>query len=213
MREWRHASCLVRAAMFKQRLSLAVLVLSAAACGVPACAPATPPAESQELSEDPVAAGEGLSGAVPVGTQLKTTGNVNLRSGPSTSNSVLHVVAKGSQVTVAASTPKNGFYQVKHGGTLGWCAGSYLEPTGSASGALPVGTVLSATGDVNLRSGPSTSNGVIDVVSAGAKVTLVASAAQNGFYNVDYSGKVGWSSSKYFSVSSTGTGGSGGSGG
>jgi len=199
--------------MSTPKLTFAFSFLCAVACAVPACAPATPPAESMELSEDPVASGEGLSGSIPVGTELQATGNVNLRSGPSTSNGVLYTVPKGSLVTVVTSSPKNGFYQIKHAGSVGWSAGSYLEPASGASGAFPAGSTLVATSDVNLRSGPSTSNSVIDVVGAGAKVTLVASQAQNGFYNVDYGGKKGWSSSKYYSVSSTGSGGSGGSGG
>ncbi|MBX3127450.1 MAG: SH3 domain-containing protein [Polyangiaceae bacterium] len=181
--------------------------------GVGACAPATAPIESEELTEDTEAVGEGLTGPVAVGSTLKTTGNVNLRTGASTSHSIIRVVPKGSTVTVAASNPSNGFYQVKHNGTLGHLHGNYLEPTGGSSGSLPTGTTLTATANVNLRSGPSTSYSVHTVVPAGAQVALLSPNPNNGFYNVQYSGYSGWSSSKYYTTSGGGGGGSGGSGG
>jgi uncharacterized protein YraI len=180
----------------------------------PACQPAAAPTdESSDLTEDPVAIGEGLTGSVPVGTQLTATGNVNLRTGATTSASIIRVIPVGSKVTVEASAPSNGFYKVKHNGTVGWSYGKYYEPSGGTAGGLPVGTTLVATGDVNLRGGPSTSDSIIDVVTMGSSVTLVTSNPQNGFYNVDFAGNVGWSSSKYYSVGSGGGGGAGGGGG
>src|SRR5262249_50889681 len=70
-------------------------------------------------------AAESVLGSLAVGSTLKATANVNLRSGPSTSNSIYHVVPTGSIVTVVASDPKNGFYNVKHGGVTGWSFGNY----------------------------------------------------------------------------------------
>ena len=90
---------------------------------------------------------------------------------------------------------------------LGPCSVSNPDPGtggsggsgGSASG-VSAGTMLTATGDVNLRNGPSTSNTVLDVVPKGATVTAVDSSLTNGFYHVDYDGTVGYSSSKYYKV-------------
>ena len=61
-----------------------------------------------------------MAKAVTVKVKLISTADVNLRKGPSTSDSILHVVPEGSKVTVVSSTPKNGFYKVKHDGTTGW---------------------------------------------------------------------------------------------
>jgi hypothetical protein len=74
---------------------------------------------------------EGTSSAitadVPIGSIMQTTGNLNLRAGPSTSNSILHVIPKGAQVvTVNTTTPQNSFYNVKHNGVEGWAHGAYL---------------------------------------------------------------------------------------
>ena len=107
-------------------LSLTVLALASAA----ACAPAGPDPDSERLEgadEDAASSDQGLSGSFPVGTVLVTTAGLNLRSGASTSSSVRHVVPEGARVIVQQSSPSNGFYKVKHNGTLGWNHGGYLE--------------------------------------------------------------------------------------
>ncbi len=177
------------------------------------CAPATPDTgESEELAEDAEVGGEGLTGTVPAGTTLRATGNVNLRTGASTKYKILHVVPKGSKVTVDTSSPKNGYYRIDHNGTVGWSYGKYYEPTGGTTGNQPVGTVLTATGNVNLRTGPSTSYKILKVVKLGTTVTMVKPDPSNGFYNLNSNGTVGWSSAKYYSKGGSSGGGTGGGG-
>lgn len=65
------------------------------------------------------------------------------------------------------------------------------------TGDVPAGTALKTTTDLNLRSEPSTSSKVLDVLPAGSQVTAQASAPTNGFYQISYQGKLGWSSGKY----------------
>lgn len=76
-----------------------------------------------------------LSTGVPIGTTLHTTANLNLRSGPSTNDKILHVIPDGaSVVTVNRTTPVNGFYNVKHSGVEGWSYGAYLTTSGGGGG-------------------------------------------------------------------------------
>ncbi|MFS8071068.1 MAG: hypothetical protein ACMG6S_32265, partial [Byssovorax sp.] len=49
--------------------------------------------ETVSADEDP------LSGSIPVGSTLVSTTGVNLRTGPSTTNKILHVVPSGASVT------------------------------------------------------------------------------------------------------------------
>ncbi len=79
--------------------------------------------ENDELAQTSSA----LTGTLTVGASLKTTANLNLRSGPSTSNSVRLVMPSGSSVTVMAAAPSGGFYSVKYNGTTGWSSGQYLK--------------------------------------------------------------------------------------
>jgi uncharacterized protein YraI len=94
------------------------------------CSAATGDPDSEELVGAPETVesrSDGLSGYVAVGSTLRATANVNLRNGPGTTYTVLRVIADGSTVTNEASTPLNGFYRVKHNGTLGWAYGAYFQ--------------------------------------------------------------------------------------
>jgi hypothetical protein len=66
---------------------------------------------------------------------------------------------------------------------------------------FPAGTELVTTTGLNLRSGPSTSYGVILVMPAGAIVTVAATSGVNGWLNVTYSGKTGYASGTYLQKS------------
>ena len=113
---------------FSLIFALSALCIGAFATTLPACMSASGPVDSEELTgapEDTDTSGNAVSGSFPVGSTLKTTTNVNLRKGPSTGNSILHVIPEGSSVTLMDATPQNGFYKVKHNGTIGWSFGKY----------------------------------------------------------------------------------------
>jgi len=185
--------------------SIAFVVAITSAMAVSCTATSQDP-DSEELVEDAGTRGEGVSGGLTVGATLKATGNVNLRASASTNANVLHVIAGGATVTVEQSAPSNGFYKVKHNGTVGWTFGQYYEPAVAPPASLAAGSSLVATADVNLRSGPSTSNSVLTTVPTGSQVTVVDGTPNNGFYKIDYKGTVGWSSGKYYGPSSGGGG-------
>ncbi len=77
---------------------------------------------------------ESVVGTVTAGAQLRTTANLNLRTSASTSASILHVIPKGSLVTVVSGTPKSGWYNIKHGGQSGWSYGVYLDRVSTSGG-------------------------------------------------------------------------------
>lgn len=56
---------------------------------------------------------------------------------------------------------------------------------------------LRTTGNVNLREKPSLDATVLRVIESGTVVTLLDPVAQNGFFNVNAVGVVGWISGKY----------------
>jgi hypothetical protein len=84
------------------------------------------------------------------------------------------------------------------------------EGTDPVTSSLPVGSVLQATANLNLRKGASSSYSVLEVIPKGDTVTLLQSAPSNGYYKVDHDGTVGWSYGKYLSLVKNGGGGSGG---
>ncbi|MGI5864064.1 MAG: SH3 domain-containing protein [Myxococcales bacterium] len=77
------------------------------------------------------------SGSLAVGTSLRATANVNLRSGASTSYSVLRVVPNGATVVTVSAEQSNGYYKIRYDGTVGWSYGTYYTrvSSGSSSGS------------------------------------------------------------------------------
>jgi muramidase (phage lysozyme) len=78
---------------------------------------------------------EAMVGSVSAGTQLRTNANLNLRTSPSKTAKILHVIPDGALVTVVSATPKNGWYNIKHGGQEGWSHGDYLDKVSGVVGA------------------------------------------------------------------------------
>lgn len=147
----------------------------------------------------------GSTGADPViSGEARTTTDVNLRSGPSTSNQVLRIVPSGATIGVS-STVQNGFRYVSHQGLTGWMADAYIgSGSGNGDGGSQPDPTISGEAwtitAVNLRSGPSTSNQVLRVVPTDAKIG-VSTTVQNGFRYVSYQGQAGWMADAYISFS------------
>ena len=55
------------------------------------------------------------------------------------------------------------------------------------------------TTNLNLRSGPSTTSGVLAVIPSGATVSVLDADASNGFYKVEYNGVTGYAHGNYLS--------------
>ena len=96
------------------------------------------------------------AGAVSQGGVTTRTA-VNVRTGAGTSNSIIATVPAGT--TLISGGQVNGWYKVVYNGTVGYVSGDYVTPSNSVSGNFGTGTVVASA--VNLRSGPSTSSGVI----------------------------------------------------
>ncbi|WP_170319259.1 SH3 domain-containing protein [Polyangium spumosum] len=120
-----------------RRMSLSMAAAAAVALGMsilPACSGDDSSEDLIGANEDIGSTSEGVAGTIAVGTTLKSTTNVNLRTGPGTSYKILHVVPSGAKVTVEAKDPKNGFYKIKHDGTVGWSSGKYYTTVSSGGG-------------------------------------------------------------------------------
>lgn len=111
--------------MNRSSLFAALFAVASLAVG---CTPGTElDQEALQGADESVDSEAALTGSVPVGSTLKTTADLNLRKGPSTSKSIMYTMPEGSTVTVESATPSNGFYKVKHNGTIGFAYGAYLK--------------------------------------------------------------------------------------
>ncbi len=121
-----------------------------------------------------------------------TTTSLNLRSGPSSSHTVLRVMPQGATVQISA-TVQNGYRYVIHQGLAGWAYAAYLsqDPGGGQPPSYKTTTVA-----LNLREQPSTSARVLLVMPAGATVRI-SDQLSNGFRQVTYNGTTGWAYEAY----------------
>jgi hypothetical protein len=73
------------------------------------------------------------------------------------------------------------------------------------TGAYPVGSVLSTTTGLNLRSGPGTNHSSLRVMPGGSRVTTVDENPAGGWYHLRYDGLSGWASGNYLTLVSRGS--------
>ncbi|WP_411734378.1 SH3 domain-containing protein, partial [Paeniglutamicibacter sp.] len=135
-----------------------------------------------------------------------TTANLNLRSGPGTSNGSIGVVPKGERVLLGRSS--GGWANVKTRKGTGWVSDDYLSTAAPKPAVVkpippkPNAVTFSAprwtTANLNLRSGPGASHGAIGVVPQGERILLGKSSG--GWANVKTSKGTGWVSVVYLST-------------
>lgn len=128
------------------------------------------------------------------------TDDVRLREGPGADFDVESVLSAGARISVTGG-PRDGFYLVDVDGMRGWVSADYIAPDDGGVGDQMAFTVDS----VNMRDGPGTDAGVIEVTPDGAMVVLIG-GRENGFYPVRYRGTEGWISAKYLDTGSPASG-------
>jgi uncharacterized protein YraI len=114
--------------------------------------------------------------------------DLNFRTGPGLKYAVIAVAPAGTTV-ILRGDHRNGFRAVLYAGEVGWMAEKYLQIEN-------VAPTMSVIENLNLRTGPSTADGVILVIPAGGVVTVTGDA-QNGFLAVTYQGQSGWAFAQY----------------
>lgn len=136
-------------------------------------------------------------------SSVKTTANLNMRSGSSTAYGILSTIPKGTTVPVVGHASK-GWYQVTYNGKTGYVSNSYVSVVSGTTTPAPAPSVPSTTqtsyvrttASLNMRSGSSTAYKVLLVIPSGTTVP-VSGRASNGWYQVTYAGKTGYVSNSY----------------
>ena len=133
----------------------------------------------------------GVTHAKPAaaGATLFTTTDLNLRAKPRSTGRILRVMPKGATVEVLGGGG-NGYRKVRYNGIRGYAHKDYLSRSNGVANPDVTGVSLTTT-DVNLRSGPSTTNSVLRVVPARTAVD-VTNEVRSGFRYVVHEGLAGW---------------------
>ncbi len=126
------------------------------------------------------------------GAVTTSSGNLNVRSQPSSGASRVASLEKGSYVTLLSRS--GSWWKVEYAkGKTGYCHADYITVVQGS----PV-TVVTQSGGLNVRSGPGTSYGKVASLGKGETVLQLSSA--NGWSRVLYHGtKTGYVSAQYLS--------------
>lgn len=120
-------------------------------------------------------------------------GSLNVRSAPSVSSSIVSSLKNGSYVSVFEQS--GNFYKVVYAsGKVGYCHKDYIKVISGSQGAY-----ASVSTYLNVRSGPSTSYGIIDSLYNGESVVKIST--HGSFYKILYDGnKLGYVSASYIKL-------------
>ena len=134
---------------------------------------------------------------------------MNIRSGPSTSDSVVGSRNKGDTLSVTGVS--DNWYKVSLNGSTGYIRSDYLSlgsgtGTSSSSSGSSSGSSASGTGTINasyvrMRSGPSTSYSILGTYDSGTKMTV--NGDDGDWYKVSYNGTDGYVYKTYLTVGSS----------
>lgn len=169
---------------------------------------------SNYITKDGSSTGTSVSGSGVVNVN-----GLNVRSGPSTSSSVIGSVNSGTKVTIKEKLGDWYKVSVNIGGAAkeGYMFAEYVTKTGSSSESESSGSGssgdsgTSVSGDkgtvntaaLNVRSGPGTSYTRIDCISKGTEVTILSE--NGGWYKVKFGTKTGYVSAEYITRKSGGS--------
>lgn len=116
---------------------------------------------------------------------------LNLRSGASTSNSIILTMPRGAQMIVLSED--DGWCKVSYKGTEGYASAQYLSIQTSMNGDFGSGSITGS--DVRMRKSASTSSSVLGVFDKGASVSVTG--VSGNWYAVTYNGKSGYVCADY----------------
>ena len=127
---------------------------------------------------------------------IVTATSLNVRSGPSTSNSVLFSLKKNEKVDILESS--NGWYKISaSSGKTGWASSEYINTNIEDNNQSNENKKVVTASSLNMRSGASTSYRVISKLSKGTVVEVISE--NNGWSKIKYDGRIGYVSSEYLS--------------
>lgn len=122
---------------------------------------------------------------------------LNVRANASTTSSVISKLQKGSTVTLISKS--NGWWKVEYlAGQYGYCSGDYIQEIKESY----VATVNVSSGNLNVRSGPSTSYSIQSKLAKGAGVVVLSKSGD--WSKVLYNGtQIGYVSNMYLATSNS----------
>ena len=122
-----------------------------------------------------MAAGSGL--AVYADTEGTVNADLlNVRSGPSTNDSVITMISKDTKITIISS--EDGWYKISINGTTGYVMASYVTVSGTSSSDAVGSVGIVNTGTLNVRKGAGTDTQSLGYIYSGTQVSILGSEGE-----------------------------------
>ena len=135
------------------------------------------------------------NGSIAYGAATVDTSNLNVRTGPGMSHTVLTTLNEGDIVVVLARTSSE-WYHINFHGTVGYVSTRYLRDVLTAENFSAIGKI---TGDfVNVRSRPTTSSDLLATYPENTVMTVIG--INTGWYKVTHGGHTGYVRSDYMEI-------------
>ena len=134
-----------------------------------------------------------------------TASSLNVRSGPSTSYTVVTTLKKNDKVNILQSS--NGWYKIEtSSGKQGWVSSSYISASNSntnnsTNNNTQSNIAIVNTDGLNFRNGAGTSYSIIKVLNKGEKVEVISES--NGWSKVKHDSRLGYVASQYIDKATT----------
>nr|WP_302967156.1 phage tail spike protein [uncultured Romboutsia sp.] len=134
-----------------------------------------------------------------IGTDVKAIGKIlanalNVRKTPGTDGEYAGLLVNGDTVEIVGVDSTTGWYKIKFEGGYGWVTNKseYVEIiSGDPNGTITQKVEVLAD-NLNVRSGPGTSNSSIGIVSKGFVADILETDKDTGWYKISYNGEYGW---------------------
>ncbi|MDY3827275.1 MAG: SH3 domain-containing protein [Clostridium sp.] len=139
------------------------------------------------------------------GTVTGVNTSLNVRSGASTSASIIGTLKNGAKVEITGES--GNWYKINYNGKVGYVYKSYIKKgttgttgtTGGDGGTSTTtekkGVVVGISTTLNVRSGASTSASIIGTLRNGAQVTIIGESGN--WYKIKFNERVGYVSKDY----------------
>ena len=135
---------------------------------------------------------------IKVENKWVTTDNLNVRSGPSTSNSILGKLNKNDKAEVISES--GSWSKINYKGSTAYVSSQYLSSKQIEEDKNEESKVENkwvTTDNLNVRSGPSTSNSILGKLNKNDKVEVISESGS--WSKINYKGSTAYVSSQYLS--------------
>jgi uncharacterized protein YraI len=145
-------------------------------------------------------------------TAMVTAFRLNVRSAPSTSAAILIKINMNEIYPVVGSNADKSWWEINVNGVVGWVFGRFVRVSGNfnvpvVNGSAPTlsqpadtGYIVTALSTVNIRSQPSTAGAILGKIPMGLTANVVGRNGNNTWWQINFNGLVGWSSSTFAQI-------------